>query len=50
MKIKENNTRSAKGFDEVDEINPPLIADWTTEQFEIQILNPFYTKPPEEFA
>lgn len=49
-KIKENNTRSAKGFDEVDEINPPLIADWTTEQFEIQILNPFYTKPPEEFA
>lgn len=42
--------RGAKGFDEVDDINPPLIADWTTEHFEIQIANPFYQKPPEEFA
>jgi hypothetical protein len=49
-KMERRNTRSAKGFDEVDPINPPLIADWTTEQFEIQIANPFYVQPPEEFA
>ena len=49
-KAERSSTRSAKGFDEVDNINPPLIADWTTEQFEIQIANPFYVQPPEEFA
>jgi hypothetical protein len=49
-KAVRSNTRNAKGFDEIDPVNPSLIADWTTEQFEIQIANPFYVQPPEEFA
>jgi hypothetical protein len=49
-RITKKSTRGAKGFDEVDNINPPLVADWTTEQFEIQIANPFYVQLPEEFV
>lgn len=46
-----NRTSASKGFGTIGAPSSPVItSDWTTELFEIEMLNPFYVKPPEDFA
>ena len=41
----------SKGFGNIGATSKPVMkTDWTTDLFEIQLLNPFYISPPEEFA
>lgn len=49
---KFNRDSSSRGsFGNVGATSKPAITmDWTTELFEIQLKNPFYVAPPEEFA
>lgn len=40
-----------KGFGEIGLPSKPVITtDWTTELFEIKMMNPFYVAPPEDFV
>ncbi|MFK7950429.1 MAG: caspase domain-containing protein [Saprospiraceae bacterium] len=40
-----------KGFGNIGGVSKAVVtSDWTTELFEIQMVNPFYVAPPEEFA
>lgn len=42
---------SSRGFGNIGAAPKPVMTtDWTTQLFEIQLLNPFYVSPPEEFA
>jgi len=48
---KVRSQSQSRGFGNVGATSKPAITmDWTTELFEIQMKNPFYVAPPEEFA
>ena len=45
------NEEKSKGFGNIGGVSKTAVTmDWTTELFEIQMKNPFYVAPPEDFA